>query len=52
MKNKLIRNKGDIMKFAGSWKNIRNKDIKNLKKIMSNLRKVSTKELIGHTNLS
>ena len=40
-------NKGDIMEFAGSLKKLSDKDTSEIKKNIENLRKKSTKELLG-----
>ncbi|MBS3080613.1 antitoxin VapB family protein [Candidatus Pacearchaeota archaeon] len=41
----LIRKK-DIMEFAGMWKNVSDKDIKEMKKIIGELRDSSTNQLL------
>ena len=44
-----IGGKKDIMFFAGAWKDLEDKEVENIKKSISNLRKSSTKELIDRT---
>lgn len=39
MKTKKIKNRGDVMKFAGVWKDVSDKDINHIKKIIKRLRK-------------
>ncbi len=38
----------EIMKFAGAWKHLDEKEIKEMKTTISNLRKKSTNELFRH----
>jgi len=42
-----IKAKKDIMSFAGIWKDVEDREIDNIKKSISNLKKKSTEELIG-----
>jgi hypothetical protein len=41
-----MKDKKDIMNFAGAWKDVEDKEIGSIKKSISDLRKVSTRELL------
>jgi len=47
---RILSRKRSVMEFAGAWKNIGKKDIKEMKKEIEKLRKNSTKSLIKRPN--
>ena len=43
---RMVREKKDIMRFAGAWKNVSDNEIKDMKKTIADVRRKSTVELL------